>query len=170
MEKSGRRSTTEETNMATEEKDVRSVLNDLIETCKDGEQGFRTAAEKAKDTSLKSLFAKYASQREEYARELQSLMTQMGGDPSTSGHVGGTLHRGWLRLKEALTKDEDKAIIDECEAGEDAAVKNYREARGKELPANVAAIVERQAAGVEEAHRAISDLKHGRAAIAGSRL
>jgi uncharacterized protein (TIGR02284 family) len=156
--------------MATEEKDIRSVLNDLIETCKDGEQGFRTAAEKAKESSLKTLFTRYASQRAEYARELQSLVTQMGGEPPSSGHIGGTLHRGWLNLKEALTKNEDKAIIDECEAGEDAAVKNYREARSKELPANVAAIVERQAAGVEEAHRAISDLKHGRTAIAGSRL
>ncbi len=156
--------------MATEEKDVRGVLNDLIETCKDGEQGFRIAAEKAKETSLQSLFAKYASQRAEYARELQSLVTQMGGDPATSGHIGGTLHRGWLHLKEALTKNEDKAIIDECEAGEDAAVKNYWEARSKGLPANVAAIVERQAAEVEEAHRDISDLKHGRTATAGSRL
>lgn len=154
--------------MAMEEKEVRSVLNDLIETCKDGEQGFRTAAEKAKESSLKSLFAKYAAQRAEYAQELQAVVTQMGGDPATSGHVAGTLHRGWLNLKEALTKNEDKALIDECEAGEDAAVKNYREARGKALPANVAAIVQRQALGVEEAHKTLSDLKHGRAAIAGS--
>lgn len=156
--------------MATEEKEIRSVLNDLIETCKDGEQGFRTAAEKAKESSLKSLFAKYASQRAEYAQELQSLVTQLGGDPATSGHVAGTLHRGWINLKEALSKNEDKAIIDECEAGEDAAVKNYREARAKALPANVAAIVQRQAAGVEEAHKALSDLKHGRAATAGGRI
>ena len=154
--------------MATEE--IRSVLNDLIETCKDGEQGFRTAAEKATESSLKSLFAKYAAQRAEYAQELQSLVTQLGGDPATSGHVAGTLHRGWINLKEALSKNEDKAIIDECEAGEDAAVKNYREARAKALPANVAAIVQRQAAGVEEAHKALSDLKHGRAATAGSRI
>jgi len=156
--------------MAPEGKDVRSVLNDLTETCKEGEQGFRTAAEKAKESSLKSLFTKYDSQREEYARELQSLVPEMGGDPASSGHVGGALHRGPLRLKEALTKDEDKVIIDECEAGEDAAVKNSREARGKGLPANVAAIVERQAARVEEAHRAISDLKHGRTAMAASRI
>jgi uncharacterized protein (TIGR02284 family) len=156
--------------MATEEKEVRSVLNDLIETCKDGEQGFRTAAEKAKESSLKSLFAKYAGQRAEYAQELQALVTQLGGDPATSGHIAGTLHRGWLNLKEALSKNEDKAIVDECEAGEDAAVKNYREARAKVLPANVATVVQRQASGVEEAHRTLSDLKHGRAATATSRL
>jgi hypothetical protein len=31
-------------------------------------------------------------------------------------------------------------------------------------------LTERQAAGVEEAHRAISDLKHGRTAMAASRI
>jgi uncharacterized protein (TIGR02284 family) len=154
--------------MATEE--IRNVLNDLIETCKDGEQGFRTAAEKAKESSLKALFAKYAAQRAEYAQELQSLVTRLGGDPATSGHVAATLHRGWINLKEALSKNEDKAIIDECEAGEDAAVKNYREARAKVLPADVEAIVQRQALGVEEAHKTLSNLKHGRAATAGSRI
>jgi uncharacterized protein (TIGR02284 family) len=156
--------------MATEEKEVRSVLNDLIETCKDGEQGFRSAAEKVKESSLKSLFTKYSSQRAEYARELQSLVTQLGGDAATTGHAAATLHRGWMNLKEALSKNEDKALIDECEAGEDAAVKSYREARSKTLPADIAAIVQRQAMGVEEAHRTLSDLKHGRAATASSRI
>ena len=64
--------------MATENKEVTSVLNDLIETTKDGEQGFRNAAEKVKEASLKSLFAKYASQRAEYGQELQTLWTQLG--------------------------------------------------------------------------------------------
>ena len=156
--------------MATEDKDAVSVINGLIETCKDGEQGFRTAAEKVKESSLQSLFSKYASQRAQYAQELQSLVTRLGGDPATSGHVAGTLHRGWINLKEAMSSNEDKAIIDECEAGEDAAVKNYREAVGKSLPAEAATIVQRQLSGVEEAHRSLSDLKHGRGTTASSRI
>lgn len=156
--------------MAPEENDASSVLNDLIETCKDGEQGFRTAAEKVKDSSLQSLFSTYASQRAQYAQELQALVSQMGGDPAASGHVAGTLHRGWINLKEALSRNEDKAIIDECEAGEDAAVKSYREAVNQSLPPDVEVIVQRQFSGVEEAHRALSNLKHGRAATATSRL
>jgi uncharacterized protein (TIGR02284 family) len=156
--------------MASEEKEVHGVLNDLIETCKDGEQGFRTAAEKAKESSLKSLFTKYSLQRAEYGRELQALVTQMGGDPATSGHVSASLHRGWMNLKEALAKNEDKALIEECEAGEDAALKNYREARTKALPVSVTTTLQRQSTGVEEAHRTLSDLKHGRAATVSSRL
>src|SRR3954447_22023809 len=75
-----------------------SILNGLIETCKDGEQGFRTSAEKAKDASLKSLFSKYASQRAGYVQELSAAVTQLGGDPAQSGHIAGSLHRGWINL------------------------------------------------------------------------
>jgi uncharacterized protein (TIGR02284 family) len=147
--------------MATD-KNVTSVLNDLIETCKDGEQGFRTAAEKVKDSSLRSLFSKYSSQRASYATELQGLVTQQGGDPSQSGHVAATLHRGWINLKEAVAKNEDKAIVDECEAGEDAAMKAYREALEQSLPTDVMSVVRQQFSGVQEAHSVIRDLKHGK--------
>ena len=146
--------------MATDNKDVTSVLNDLIETCKDGEQGFRTAADKAKDSSLKSLFSKYASQRAGYVQELQSAVRELGEEPATSGHVAATLHRGWINLKEALSKDEDKALIFECESGEDAAMKNYKDALSKSLPANVLSLVQKEFSGVQEAHGVIRDLKH----------
>ena len=149
--------------MATDTNDTKSVisvLNDLIETCKDGEQGFTTAAERAKDSSLKSLFSKYASQRAGYVQELQSVVRELGGDPATSGHVAATLHRGWINLKEALSKDEDKAIVNECESGEDAAMKNYKDALSKSLPANVLSLVQKQFSGVQEAHGVVRDLKH----------
>ena len=144
----------------TETKDVVSVLNGLIETNKDGQDGFRLAAEKVKDTSLKSLFTKYSSQRASNVTELQSLVSQLGEKPASTGHIAASLHRGWINLKEALSRDEDKAIINECEAGEDAAVENYRNALNKGLPANVVAVLQKQFSGVQEAHRVISDLKH----------
>lgn len=149
-------------------KDAASVVNDLIETNKDGEQGFRLAAEKAKDASLKSLFTKYSAQRAANAQELQTLVAQLGEKPSTSGHISATLHRGWINLKEALSSDEDRAIIFECEAGEDAAMKNYREALASNLPTNVASVVQRQFTGVEEAHGVIRDMKHSLQAAANA--
>ena len=142
--------------------DVADVLNGLLETCKDGEQGFQTAAEKAKESSLKSLFSKYSTQRGTYAKELQSAVSQLGEKPASSGHAAAALHRGWINLKEALSSDEDKAIINEAEAGEDAAMKNYKEALGKSLPSDMQALVQKQFAGVQEAHNTIRDLKHSR--------
>ena len=144
--------------------DVSDVLNGLIETAKDGEQGFRTAAEKVKESSLKSLFSKCASQRATYAQELQAAVGGLGEKPAESGHVAAGLHRGWINLKQALSKNEDKAIIDEAESGEDAAKKAYSEALQKSLPTDVKALVEKQYSGVLEAHGVLSDLKHGRQA------
>lgn len=51
--------------------DVISTLNDLIETCKDGEQGFRTCAEDIKDTQMKSFFTSRAQSCAEAAAELR---------------------------------------------------------------------------------------------------
>ena len=148
--------------MATETKDVTSVLNGLIETCKDGETGFKSAAEKAKEPSLKTLFLKYSAQRAGYVQELTSLVSSMGDKPSESGHVAAALHRGWMGLKEALTKDEDTALINEAEAGEDAAMKAYKEAVAASLPSNATTLVQKQFAGVQEAHGVMRDLKHSR--------
>ncbi|MFL6462900.1 MAG: PA2169 family four-helix-bundle protein [Bryobacteraceae bacterium] len=149
-------------------KSVASVLNGLIETCRDGEQGFRTSAEKAKDASLKSLFAKYANQRAGYVQELTAAVAQLGGDPAQSGHVAATLHRGWLNLKEAFARDEDKAIIFEAENGEDVAMKAYKDALQNNLPASVLSLVQKQFSGVQEAHGVIRDLKHSLQSAAGS--
>ena len=148
--------------MATETSDVTGVLNDLIQTCKDGEEGFQKAAEKVKEPQLKALFTKYSSQRAGFVQELQSAVSQMGGDPSKSGHVSASLHRGWISVKEALSGDQDTAIVDEAEAGEDAAMKAYREALAKTLPANVQTLVQKQFTGVQEAHGVVRDLKHSR--------
>jgi uncharacterized protein (TIGR02284 family) len=151
-----------ETTVVIDKKEVTSILNGLIETCKDGEEGFRLAAEKVKQQTLKTLFAEYNLQRAKFAKALQIVVSGNGEEPSTSGHLGGALHRGWISLKEALARDEDKAIIDECEAGEDAAVKSYREALAKPLPHEVRALVETQFVAVQESHAAIRDLKHSR--------
>src|SRR5262245_47297624 len=51
---------------------VISTLNGLIETCKDREQGFKTAAEGLNDTQVKTMFQLYSRQRGEMARELQN--------------------------------------------------------------------------------------------------
>jgi uncharacterized protein (TIGR02284 family) len=136
------------------------TLNELIEICKDGENGFKQAAEKAKDASLKSLFLKYSTQRAGYAQELQSAVSLLGDKPETTEHVAAKLHRGWMGLKQALTSNEDKALIDECEAGEDAAMKAYKQALDKSMAGNIETLIREQFAGVSEAHGVMRDLKH----------
>src|SRR5580698_9543636 len=102
---------------------VVSVLNDLVETSKDGERGFRKAAEDAHDAQLKALFVSRAEDCTQGARELQDVVQTLGGKPETGGTVGGALHRGWTDVKSAVTSRDDHAILAECERGEDVAKK-----------------------------------------------
>lgn len=137
-----------------------SALNDLIETCKDGQQGYATAAKDAKDPELERVFSQYAAQRSNYVRELQQAVRSLGGDPDKHGSVSGSLHRGWINLKSSLSSHEAHAVLAECERGEDAAVKNYREAlNSADLDMDTRAIIQRQAAGVKEAHDRIKQLR-----------
>jgi uncharacterized protein (TIGR02284 family) len=139
---------------------VISVLNNLIETCKDGQNGFQTAAEGVKRSDLKSLFYQYAQQRAQFAGELQNEVLRLGGDPAKTGSVAATLHRGWINIKSAVTGEDENAVISECERGEDSAVANYQDAlNDQNLPTDVRSIVERQFAQVKEAHDRVRSLE-----------
>ncbi len=136
-----------------------STLNSLIETCKDGEIGFNTAADGLSSPAHKASFQQYARQRGEFARELQAQVRGLGGDPEQSGSVSGSLHRGWIDIKSAITGRDDHAILAEAERGEDAAVAAYESALAERLPAPVAAIVQRQAAQVRVTHDAVRNAR-----------
>ncbi len=139
--------------------DAISVLNDLIETNKDGEQGFRTAADSVTNTELKTMFHMYAQQRARFGSELNNEVLRRGGSPAQSGHVFATLHRGWINLKSVVTGKSESAIVDECERGEDSAKSNYEDALKKNLPSDLLGVVETQYIDVKAAHDSIRDLK-----------
>ena len=140
-------------------KEVIGVLNELIETSRDGEKGFRKAAEDAKSSELRAMFTQGAQRCAEGARELQNLVSQLGGNADQGGSVSGALHRGWISVKEAVVSRDDQAIVEEVERGEDYAKKVYGEALQQNLPANVQAIVQRQYQGVLANHDKVKALR-----------
>lgn len=139
--------------------DVVEVLNDLIETCKDGEYGFRTCSEHAKSTNLKSVFAQRAGDCQQAAQELQTLVTKYGGKPDTGGSASGAAHRGWIAVRGALAFDDDQAMLNECERGEDVALNRYRKALEQDLPSDVEQVVRRQQEGTRRNHDQIKALR-----------
>lgn len=146
--------------MSTTTSSIASVLNSLIETCKDGQHGFREAAEKVKNADYKALFSEFAMQRQQFIGELQRLVAGLGEDVEKSGSVAGALHRGWIDLKSALTSGEEHAILAECERGEDSAVAEYREAlEHDELPPEVRSVIQQQYVAVQDAHDRVRDLR-----------
>lgn len=139
--------------------EVISTLNDLIETSKDGEEGFRSCAEDISDPQLKSLFMNRAEGCSRAAAELQQVVRSYGGDPEKSSSVAGALHRRWVDIKSMITGKDDVAILNECERGEDVAVTSYRNALAKDLPADARNVVERQYQGVLQNHDQVKRLR-----------
>ncbi|CAB3772765.1 PA2169 family four-helix-bundle protein [Paraburkholderia humisilvae] len=143
---------------------VIAVINELIETSKDGERGFLKAAQDAHDAQLKEWLSARADTCTRAARELQDIVMQLGGKPENGGSVSGALHRGWVDLKSAVGSRSDHAILADCEKGEDVAKKRYQEALAKDLPADVRTLIERQFHGVMLNHDQIRDLRDRHAA------
>ena len=146
-----------------QQKEIVSTINSLIETLKDGQEGFKQAAEAVKDSELKSLFQEYSQQRARFATELQSQARQFGeSKPEDSSSAAGAMHRAWINLKSVVTSGDDHAILAECERGEDSAVKEYKEAIEEGLSSTISDIVSRQYGEVKDAHDRIKQLRDAR--------
>ena len=139
---------------------ITSTLNNLIETSKDGEQGFRTSAENAQRAELKQLFLRRAEDCARGAAELQAIVAKLGKEPEDSGSVAGAIHRGWVNLKASIATRDDLAILEECERGEDVAKAAYRSALEKtDLPAEIRTVVQKQYDGVLRNHDEVRNLR-----------
>ena len=139
--------------------DLDSILNELVETSKDGEKGFRTAAEDTKNAELKAVFMRRAQDCATGAADLQQLVVRLGGNAKDGGSVAGAVHRGWVNLKAAVSSRDDLAILEECERGEDVAKAKYRKALEERLPEDIRVVVQRQYDGVMRNHDQIRDLR-----------
>ena len=139
--------------------DVISTLNNLIETCLDGQYGFKESAEGVERSDLKTLFYEFSQQRADFAGVLQGLVRSLGGEPAESGSVSGAVHRSWIDIKAAVTGRDEAAILNECERGEDYAKNAYTEAMKLNLPSNVKDVITQQAQAVQAAHNRVKMLR-----------
>ena len=135
------------------------TLNELIEVLKDGQHGFQTAAKDVKAPELAQVFEGYAKQRAEFTAKLQANVAALGADVEKSGSVAGTMHRGWINLKSALSTNEPQAVLEEAERGEDVAVAAYKKALEKDLDAATRELVNSQSIAVKAAHDHVRNLR-----------
>jgi uncharacterized protein (TIGR02284 family) len=143
-----------------------SVLEDLIETSKDGQKGYQEAAEHAKRTDLKTFFNEQRLERGRFAEELRQELSRLGEpDKKPSSSISGAMHRAWIDTKVALGGG-DKTILESVEAGEDTAKESYQKALAEPLPSNIAEIVRKQAASVQKAHDQVRSLRDAARAAA----
>ena len=154
--------------MEIQNNDALKAINSLVETCRDGEKGFKTAAESVDNPQLKTELTRFAQQRAGFRSELESCMKQIGGAPEETTSVGGVameaagaVHRGWINIKSAITGHDNKAILNECENGDAAALKAYENVMSSsEIPMDVKNVIQKQHDEIEATKTAIASLKN----------
>jgi uncharacterized protein (TIGR02284 family) len=143
------------------ERTEREALHHLIDICRDGERGFRAAAEAVADPRLKALFKELAAERAQFATDLVPHLQRLGGTMENGGTSAGTLHRGWINLKAHVPGHQDHTIVSEAERGEHAALNAYEDALGGMLPPTVTELIEAQQQAMQKAVDRIRSIDMG---------
>jgi uncharacterized protein (TIGR02284 family) len=148
--------------METTEKSI-EVLNDLIQINHDRVKGFENALKdlKGEDTDLQGIFENGINESNLNVQELSTAVAQAGGQPETGSSSSGAIHRTWLSVKATFTGHDRKSILDECERGEDAIKKAYRDALEPDssLTADQVQLVTRQQQDIIASHDRIKALR-----------
>lgn len=147
-------------NASGDREDTIDVLQDLVETCRDGEYGFQQCAEHAQRADLRTMFQQRVEDCRRGAEQLQEQIRSLGGHVPEGGSVLGSIHRGWVATRAAMTSYDDKAMLEEAERGEDNALARYRKALQKPLPEHVRQIVQKQCDGVQRNHDEVKRLRN----------
>ena len=138
-----------------------TTLNTLIGTLIDSIDGYQKAAADASNRSYAEMFNARARERQHAVTTLQAAVARLGGNPEDDGTTAGALHRGWINLKEAVLGNDDEAIVNEVERGEDYLKEKFEAAlRHVDLPAEARAAVEEAWTSVKAGHDVLSTLKH----------
>lgn len=138
------------------------VAKELVETLRDGERGFASAAEKLRDSDRPewaTTLERLSEQRAGFRREIVQLGREYDDDVNEDGTVAAALHRGWISLKDALSGDDAGSVLGAAVTGENHAVSEYEAALEEDLSAGFRDLVTRQHAAVVAARDEVKALQ-----------
>lgn len=145
-----------------DKKKLKKDLEDLIDICNDGVNGYETAAEKVedKDESMKTLFLRLSQQRKGFIEKIKAEGIRLGLEFKETGTVKGFFHRTWLTIKTNFSSDEKVQVIDEAMTGEKKALDVYTKIMADpEIPDYLRETLEEQQGLIKVAIQQLSDLK-----------
>jgi uncharacterized protein (TIGR02284 family) len=138
------------------------ILNDLILINNDRVEGYERALNELSedDADLRPLFTNYVAQSHQCKMELGTEVQALGEDIETGTTNSGKLYRAWMDVKAVFTGHDRKTVLNNCEAGEDAAQKAYKSAlNDEELPTFLREIITRQKEILRTAHDEVKSLR-----------
>ena len=144
-----------------------STLNTLIATTIDSVTGYENSAKDIDNQRFAEIFRERASERQQVVEQLRAEVRRLGGNPEDDGSFMGKTHQRFEDMKAAITGQDEKAIINEVERGEDYLKEKFETAlNGDTLSGECRAAVEQAYQSVREGHDQMSQLKHGMEASA----
>jgi uncharacterized protein (TIGR02284 family) len=138
------------------------VLNDLVKINNDRIVGYERAISEARDedADLKSTFSSMVQESRQYKQELSEKVKQLGADPETGTRTDGKIYRMWMDVKAMFTGGSRKAVLENCEFGEDAAQRAYEAAlNDDELDPELRQVVARQQQSLRQSHDTIKRMR-----------
>jgi uncharacterized protein (TIGR02284 family) len=139
-----------------------STLNTLIATTIDSVTGYENSAKDIDNQRFAEIFRERASERQQVVEQLRSEVRRLGGNPEDDGSFMGKTHQRFEDMKAAITGQDEKAIINEVERGEDYLKEKFETAlNGDTLSGESRSVVERCYQSVRSGHDQMSQLKHG---------
>jgi uncharacterized protein (TIGR02284 family) len=109
-------------------KNATQVLNDLISTCRDSQEGFSKAAKGVHSDDLRRVFMNIFEERGRFAEELRNLVLAEQSQPADLPHGGGPLHRGWIDLEARIRPKSDAEFLTNCLDGDATTLDHYAHA------------------------------------------
>lgn len=138
-----------------------STLNSLIATTLDSVEGYTEAVKETQNSEFMTLFTGLADDRRQLVTLLQQEVSALGGEPEDDGTVLAGAHRVFLNLKSVVTGHDDKAIINEVEAGEDHIKGKFEDAlEDRDISPTVQTLIASAYESVKAGHDEIRDIKH----------
>ncbi|WP_299444290.1 PA2169 family four-helix-bundle protein [uncultured Phycicoccus sp.] len=139
-----------------------NVAQDLVETLKDGRDGFAAAADKLRDSDRPQwaeTMQRFSQQRDGFVREIVELGHAYGDEVDESGSLAARLHRGWIAMKDAVTGDDAGSVLGAAVTGEDHAVSEYEKALEQDLSEGFRGVVQRQHSAIVAARDEVKALQ-----------
>ena len=138
------------------------ILNSLVETTLDSADGYAEAAKDAKSDSLTSLFQDRASERRQVASTLQQRVRLLGGEPEDEGTLLASAHRMFVNLRTSLTANDNKAVVEEVERGEDHIKSKFEDAmKDEDLSPDTRSVIIDVYTSVRNGHDQMRMIKQG---------
>jgi uncharacterized protein (TIGR02284 family) len=117
----------------------------------DSRDGYKASRERIEgEASFTGFFDSRIAERERYHTELHRQLHAEGVEVAESGSTAASAHRGWLKLRDAVTGD-DEAVYDEIVTGEEALLEAFDAAIAATSGEAAYGFLSEQRAGVQKA-------------------